>query len=186
MTAQTAQIVRDRIGATVTHTDPAAMTFKMEREFDAPRRRVFAAFASCDAISKWWGPAGWTVPVCDMEFRPGGVWLYAMRAPAGVVGPKGEDPWDAWGKATYRDIVVPERIVWLDEFAEPGGTVAADMPKMTAQLEFIDLGGDRTKLVDTTIYSSIKDLETTLGMGMAEGAAESFDKLERYLADASD
>jgi len=180
----TAQIVTDRIGAAVTRTDTVAMTFTMEREFDAPRERVFAAFASCEAIAKWWGPAGWTTPICDMDFRPGGVWLYAMRAPAGTLGPNGEDPWDAWGKATYREIVAPERLVWLDQFAGPDGAANTDMPEMIARLEFIDLDG-RTRLVDTTTYTSVKDLETTLAMGMAEGSAQSFDKLERYLATAA-
>ena len=181
----TAQNVTDRIGSAVVRTDTTAMTLTLERDFDAARERVFAAFSSCDAISKWYGPAGWTVPACDMDFRPGGVWLVAMRAPAGVIGPEGEDPWDAWSRATYREIVEPERLVYLNEFATPDGAVAEGLPSMITRLDFIDQGG-RTRLVDTTTFSSVEDLEAMVEMGMAQGDAESFEDLARYLAETAD
>jgi uncharacterized protein YndB with AHSA1/START domain len=59
--------------------DLAAMTYTIERVFHAPRQRVFDAWTTCDALSQWWGPKGWTVPFCEIDFRPGGTWRYMMR-----------------------------------------------------------------------------------------------------------
>ena len=125
----TGDIVETHIGPATARTDRAALTFTMLREFDAPRDRVFDAFASCDAISRWWGPTDWTLPVCGMDFRPGGTWLYAMRAPAGVTGPNGEDPWDAWGKIYYDEIERPTKLVYRDFFVDPSGNAIPGMPE---------------------------------------------------------
>src|SRR3982750_3642882 len=85
-----------------------------EREFAAPRALVFKAWTDPRALEHWFGPAGWTLPVCEVDLRPGGVWRYCMR------GPKGEE---SWGRATYREIVEPERLVYTDSFSDAAGNV---------------------------------------------------------------
>jgi uncharacterized protein YndB with AHSA1/START domain len=95
---------------------PSDREFVMERTFDAPRKLVFEAFSDCKHLTHWWGPKDWTLPVCKIDFRPGGVWHYCMR------GPEGDE---SWGKAIYREIVEPERIVYLDTFADEAGNPLA-------------------------------------------------------------
>src|SRR5690606_11279586 len=124
-------------------------------------------------LSKWWGPKGWTLPVCEVDFRPGGVWLYCMRGPDGTEG---------WGRATYQEIVPPERIVYVDAFADAEGNVLEGMPQMVITVEFVDLGG-KTKLIATTEFATVEDLEKTMAMGMAEGFGETLDRLEAHLAE---
>lgn len=179
----TTEITETRFGPAVARTDPQALTFTMLREFDAPRERVFDAFATCDALSHWLAPADWTLPFCEMDFRPDGSCRYSMQAPAGVTGPEGEDPWIAWGKTSYEDIERPERIVYRDTFADEHGEPVEGMPEMHVTLRFVDLGGGRTSLVNTTQFASIEDLEMGASIGMAEGWASSLAKLETYLAD---
>lgn len=155
-------------------TEAAEREFVMERIFDAPRPLVFQAFSACEHLVHWWGPKGWTLPVCQMEFRPGGVWLYCMRGPAGE---------DACGKATYREIVAPERIVYTDAFADAAGNVIEEMPEMVITLIFAEHGG-KTRLINRVQFASVADKEATLAMGMVEGLTQTLDRLEAYLAQA--
>lgn len=90
--------------------DPAAsgLAFTLERTFAAPRADVWAAWTDARQLARWWGPAGCQVKVHRLEFRPGGFFHYEMRfdgAPS------------MWGRFTYRDIVQPERIEWLNSFS---------------------------------------------------------------------
>lgn len=155
-------------------TDSSEREFVMERIFDAPRELVFKAFSECKHLTHWWGPKGWTLPVCQMDFRPGGIWFYCMRGPAGE---------DACGKATYREIVEPERIVYTDAFADTAGNVLEGMPEIVVTLIFAEHGG-KTKLTNQALFASVTDKETTLAMGMVEGLTETLDRLETYLVQA--
>ena len=148
--------------------------FVMERSFDAPRELVFQAFSACERVARWWGPKGWTLPVCQMDFRPGGVWLYCMRGPAGEEG---------CGKAVYREIVEPERIVYTDAFVDAAGNVLEGMPEMLITVEFAEHDG-KTKLTNRAQFASAADLKATLDMGMVEGLTETWGRLEAYLANA--
>ena len=102
------------------YTLPSEREFVVERVFDAPRELVWQAWTEPEHLAHWWGPQGWTLPVCTVDFRPGGIWHYCMR------GPEGEE---SWGKATYREIVEPERIVYLDAFADEAGNPVEGMPE---------------------------------------------------------
>ena len=146
----------------------------IQRTFDAPRELVFKAWTDPKHLAQWWGPKGWTLPVCEIDFRPGGTWLYCMR------GPEGEE---SWGKAVYREIVMPERIVYVDAFADADGNVVEGMPQMLITVEFTELNG-KTKITSRTEFASVAELEATLAMGVVEGATETWDRLEEYLAKA--
>jgi uncharacterized protein YndB with AHSA1/START domain len=144
----------------------------MERVFNAPRELVFKAWTACEHLTRWWGPKGWTLPVCEMDFRPGGSWRYGMRGPGGE---------ESWGKAVYREIVEPERIVYTDAFADEAGNLLDGMPEMLITVEFADHDG-KTKLTGRTLFASAADRDSTLEMGAVEGMTETFDRLEAYLA----
>ena len=53
------------------------------RVFDAPRELVWKAWTDPKYVMQWWGPKGFTSPVCKMDFRVGGKFLFCMRAPDG-------------------------------------------------------------------------------------------------------
>ena len=50
------------------------------RTFNAPRELVWKMFTEPHHLMKWWGPKGFTTPVCEIDLRPGGIWHYVMRA----------------------------------------------------------------------------------------------------------
>ena len=152
-------------------TDLERRAFVIERIFDAPRELVFKAYSDPEYLKQWFGPKGWTLPVCKVDFRPGGIWHYCMK------GPEGEE---SWGKAVYQEIVEPERIVYADAFSDVEGNVLEDMPELMVTVTFTDHNG-QTKLTSRTLFASAADLQTTLEMGMVEGINETFDRLAAYL-----
>jgi uncharacterized protein YndB with AHSA1/START domain len=174
----TATITTRTDGPTTIRTDREALTFTIERTFDAPRPLVFKAWSSCDYLTRWWGPTGWTVPTCEMDFRPGGTWFYGMQGPA-------DDPkWSkviAYGKMTYREIVEPVLLAYVDQFADASGNAMPDMPEAVGTVDFVEIDG-RTKVINTTTYASTADLEKVLGMGMEEGVTQTWDRLDEVLA----
>ena len=46
-----------------------------------PRELVFRAWTDPAMMAEWWGPHGFTNPVCRLDVRPGGAWYIGMRRP---------------------------------------------------------------------------------------------------------
>ncbi|HEX6103254.1 MAG TPA: SRPBCC domain-containing protein [Alphaproteobacteria bacterium] len=75
---------------------------KLVRRLPAKPEQVFRAFADPRRLVKWWGPKGVTIPVCEMDVRPGGRWLTTMRSSDG----------DMTVSGVYREIDPPSRLVF--------------------------------------------------------------------------
>ncbi|MCA9839297.1 MAG: SRPBCC domain-containing protein [Trueperaceae bacterium] len=158
------------------NTNAQDRTFSINRTFNAPRERVFAAFSQCEHLKHWWSPAGWHLSVCEMDFREGGSWLYCMSGP----GPDGQ-PMDSYGKASYQEITAPEKIIYTDSFVDKDGSPLENMPSMQITVTFEDVKG-KTRVTTETIFGSKEELDAVIGMGMEEGLKQTWDKLEAYLS----
>jgi uncharacterized protein YndB with AHSA1/START domain len=86
--------------------------FSITRVFDAPRERVWQAWTEPERLKHWWGPKGFKVHTCKVDLRPGGVFHYGMKAPDGT---------EVWGRFIYREIVAPEKLVFIVSFSDPQG-----------------------------------------------------------------
>jgi uncharacterized protein YndB with AHSA1/START domain len=82
------------------------------RTFDAPKERVWRAWSDPDQVMTWWGPQGFTSPMCRMDFREGGTTLVCMRSEQGV------ELYNTW---TYRSIEPKDRIEFVNGFADAHG-----------------------------------------------------------------
>ena len=78
-------------------------TVLITRIFDAPREMVFRAWTDQKHLAAWWGPDGFTAPVCEIEARPGGAVRIDMRGPDGTVHAN---------RGVVREIVPPERFAF--------------------------------------------------------------------------
>ncbi|UPK45164.1 SRPBCC domain-containing protein [Paenibacillus pabuli] len=152
----------------------------LERVFDAPRELVFSMFKEPEHLQRWWGPRGWTIPVCNVDFRPGGIWHYCMKCEDKSQG----DFYgmESWGKAVYKEIVEPERIVYTDYFSDAEGNTDESLPSTEVTMQFIDLGG-KTKIVNRSEYVSADALQTVMDMGMLQGITETWDRLAERLGE---
>jgi uncharacterized protein YndB with AHSA1/START domain len=153
----------------LTVSTPSEREIRLEREFDAPRERVFAVLTDPALISEWWGPRGTATEVDQMDVRPGGAWRYVVR---------NQDGSETAFRGTYREIVAPERIVQTFEWEGMPGHVSVD----TAVLE--DLG-ERTRLVSTSLFHTIEERDGMIASGMEGGAADTYNRLEELLARTS-
>lgn len=86
--------------------------FLLTRQFDVPRRLVFRAWTVPEHLAAWWGPDGFTNPVCELNVRAGGRIRIDMRDPSGTVYPMA---------GSFRDLVAPERIVFTAAALDAGG-----------------------------------------------------------------
>lgn len=127
------------------------------RVFDAPRELVFKAWTEPDHLMRWWAPKGCTTPVCRVDLRPGGAFHFCMRLPEGR---------DIWGLGIYREIVVPERIVYTDSFADSDGNpvepsyygMSASHPKETlVTVTFAEHAGKTTLTLVHSIPVSVEE-----------------------------
>lgn len=84
-----------------THTD---RELTLTRVLDAPRALVWKAWTDSKQMAQWWGPKGFTNPVCELDLRPGGAIRIDMRAPNGTVYPM---------TGIFREIVPPQRLVFV-------------------------------------------------------------------------
>lgn len=150
----------------------------LERVFDAPRERVWKAFTEAEHLKQWWGPRGWEVPFCTVDFRPGGVWHYCMKC-------LDENQGDfygmeSWGKGVYHEISEPESFLYTDYFSDAEGNVAEGTPASDIAMEFREEDGG-TRVVSRSRFESEEALKTVLEMGMEQGIRETWDRLSEYL-----
>jgi uncharacterized protein YndB with AHSA1/START domain len=62
---------------------PRGAELTLTRIIDAPRDVVFEVWTRPEHLTEWWGPAGFSLPGCELDFRVGGAFRYQMRNPAG-------------------------------------------------------------------------------------------------------
>ena len=149
-----------------TVTTPTDREIHVERVFDAPRDRVFAAYTDPELIPEWWGQREGTTIVDKMEVRAGGDWRFIGR---------GADGSENAFRGTYREVTPPERIVQTFEWEGMPGHVAVE----TA--EFEDLG-DRTKIITTTLFHTTEERDGMIASGMEKGMNETYARLDELLA----
>jgi uncharacterized protein YndB with AHSA1/START domain len=64
-------------------------TVTLLRVFDAPRALVWKAWTDPKMMAQWFGPRGFTIPVCELDARVGGSLRIVMRGPDGPFSEKG-------------------------------------------------------------------------------------------------
>jgi uncharacterized protein YndB with AHSA1/START domain len=150
---------------TTAFTTPSDLEVAMTRVFEAPRSLVWDAHTQPEHVTQWMlGPEGWTMPVCEIDLRPGGAWHFVWRRSDG-------SELDMRGE--YSEVVPPERLVSTESWGE-------DWPETLNTLLLTEEGG-KTTLTSTMLYPSKETRDAALQTGMKDGATVSFDRLAEYL-----
>jgi uncharacterized protein YndB with AHSA1/START domain len=156
--------------------EQAAREIVITRIFDAPRELVWKAWTDPEHLMRWWGPKIFTSPVCQIDLRIGGRYLFCMRSPEGK---------EFWSTGVYREILPPERLVCTDSFADAEGNVVpashyglpGDWPsELVVTVTFEEHEG-RTKLTMRQAGIPAGEMKAMA----AAGWEESFDKLAESL-----
>ena len=148
------------------------------RVFDAPRELVWKAWTDPQYVKQWWGPKGFTTPVCKMDFRVGGKSLLCMKTPDGQ---------ECWNLVEYHEIVPYEKIVSSMCFSDSEGNKIepAQLGIEHEAIEgaydvtiFEDLGNGQTKLT----FIGNETVQNAIQSGQLEGWNEILDKLAAVVA----
>lgn len=158
-------------------SESAKSMLVITRVFDAPRELIWKAWTEPETSMKWWGPKGFTCPVCRIDLRVGGAYFNCMRSPEGQ---------DYWSTGVYREIVPTKRLVCTDSFADEQGNIvpathygmSADFPlEMLVTVTFEEEAGKTRLTLEHTGLPPGEDLDNC-----RVGWSESFDKLAEVLA----
>ena len=149
------------------------------RVFDAPRELVWKAWTEPKYVMQWWGPTGFSAPVCKMDFRVGGKSLLCMKSPDGQ---------EFWNAVEYIEIVPLEKIVSSMYFADAQGNkiepeeLGIEHESIEGAYDvtlFEDLGNGKTKL--TQIGN--EPMESAKESGQVEGWNQILDKVAAVVAE---
>jgi uncharacterized protein YndB with AHSA1/START domain len=156
--------------------------FEITRVFKAPRDHVWKAWSEADQLKHWWGPKGCSIETRRFEFRLGGFFHYAMKF---------ADASTMWGRFIYRDIVVPERIVWLNSFSNEkcGITRAPFSEHCPLEIEnfvtFTEHAGATTISLRAEPFGEVAEERKyfeDLRPSLEQGYGGTFEQLAHYLA----
>ena len=134
------------------------------RVLDAPRSLVFKLWTDPQHMAQWWGPHGFTNPICEMDVRVGGGLRIVMRAPDGVDYPM---------TGTFREIVVPERLVFVAVAEDAAGN---PLLEALTTVTFEEHGG-KTKLTIEASGVGLAPVAPQMLAGMEAGWTQSLEKL---------
>src|SRR5688572_22383594 len=140
----------------------------VSREFNAPLADVWRAYTESELLDQWWGPSPWHVETKQMNFKPGGYWLYAM------VGPEGEKH---WARMDYLAIDLYKSFDVQDSFCDENGVVNREFPVLTGRSTFTKTAKG-TRVEFKLVYSTVEQLQKIVEMGFEQGISMCMDQLE--------
>jgi uncharacterized protein YndB with AHSA1/START domain len=144
------------------YATPNDTDIRVTRVVKAPRALVFDVWTNPKHVPNWLtGPPGWTMPVCEMDFRPGGAWRYVWRQADGTEMPM---------SGTFREVNPPESFVHTESWGP-------EWPETINTLTFVESAGLTT--ITMLIHYPSKDArDAALETGMKEGMDVSFANLD--------
>ena len=90
--------------------DQTGTMLQISRVFAAPRKKVFAAWTTPEALKQWWGPKGATTSVIEMDLQEGGAYRFGMQFPGQAI---------FYVRGIYKEVSPPERIVFTWRWEQP-------------------------------------------------------------------
>lgn len=152
------------------------------RTFQAPRELVFQAWTDPEHLRHWWGPAGADMQVLRLDLRPGGIFHYRQRLGAGP---------DMYGLFVYHEVTPPERLVYVNAFADEAGQIirnpwSADWPLEILNTLTFEAQGDQTILTLRGAPLNASEAERRAFEGaqqlVQQGFAGTLNQLDAHLA----
>ncbi|MEX0728802.1 MAG: SRPBCC family protein [Planctomycetaceae bacterium] len=146
---------------------------------------VFRAWTEREQLMQWFGPKGTTMPTCSLDLRPDGIFHYAMQFPNGYV---------MWGRWVFREIVAPEKLVFVSSFSDEAGHLAREASHQDWPLEMLltvtfeehaGFGKGTVVTVKSSALNATDAERATFLAGfdsMTQGWTGTFEQLDEFLA----
>jgi len=137
------------------------------RVYDAPARLLFEAYSKPEHVMRWFGPKGWPLTLCEMDFRVGGRFRFAMTGPSG----KQNTPFGG----EYLEIIPDRKIVYDNGFETKGAG------RMVVTVTYDEKDG-KTTLTIRTLFESIAMRNSHVSRGYEQGTNSGLDQLADLVA----
>lgn len=148
-------------------TTPAS-ELTLTRTIHAPRARVFKAWIEQHQLAQWWGPRGFTNPVCEIDVHPGGAIRIDMKGPDGTIYPM---------TGTFHEIREPERLVFMSAALDQQGN---PLFEVLNTITFMENEG-MTTLVMHAVVSKIRPEAAPYLAGQEVGWSQTIDRLDAFV-----
>jgi uncharacterized protein YndB with AHSA1/START domain len=144
--------------------------FVIVREYDAPRALVWRTCTEAEHVAQWWGPRGFTAPVCEWIAKPGNEIYVVMRAPDGTRYPMGGE---------FLEVVPPEKLVTITGPLDENGDLMFEIRHV---LTLDELPDGKTKLTmrSQVVKVAVPDAGKYIG-GFEAGMTQSLERLTDVL-----
>jgi len=149
-------------------TETTGRDLTITRMINAPLHLVFEAWTNPKHVKQWWGPKGFTNPLCEWDPTPGGNIRIDMKAPDGIIYPMD-------GK--FIENKKNEKLVFMSAAMDVKGKHLFDIRNTI----LFEKDGNKTKLTMQANVLNIKPEAKPYLDGMNEGWNQSLDKLEEYM-----
>jgi len=143
--------------------------FTIAREFAAPRELVWRACTDPNHLAQWWGPKGFSNPVCEWDARPGGKIHVVMRGPDGTDYPMGGE---------VREVVAPEKLVTVTGALDEQGKFLFEI---LHTMTLAERNGKTTLTMHSRVISATPNAGRYIG-GFEMGMTLSLERLSEHLA----
>jgi uncharacterized protein YndB with AHSA1/START domain len=141
------------------------------RETNVPARFLFRAWSRPEHLLTWFGPPGCPLTLCEVDFRIGGRFRFAMTGPDGVtMMPFG---------GSYLAIEENRLLRYSSAFEEPGAET------MLVTVRFEEQRG-HTTITMHTLFESIAMMHAHVGRGYRNGVNAALDQLTALVSGWSD
>jgi uncharacterized protein YndB with AHSA1/START domain len=131
------------------------------RVVDVPVRFVWLAWSKPEHVLQWFGPEPYPLALCEMDFRQGGRFRFAMKDPKGTL-------MTAFG-GEFLELALNERVRYSNTAEAPGAET------MIVTWDFAEKDG-KTTITHHTQFPSRKMRDETMARGYEKGANLAFDQ----------
>jgi uncharacterized protein YndB with AHSA1/START domain len=145
----------------------ADLDLVLEREVDAPPHLVWAAWTQPEHLKRWFAPAPYTTPECEIDLRPGGIFRTVMRSPEG-------EEFD--GNGCILEVVENRRLVWTSALGPGFRPNLAEDRSFTAIIS-IEPTSSGTRYTAVAMHANAAAATRHADMGFQEGWGAAFDQL---------
>lgn len=153
-------------------TIPSDTEVRVSRAFNAPANLVWRAYTEPALMQRWMlGPPGWTMPVCEMDVRPGGKFRWRWKSIA-----EGQE-FGFYGE--FRELTPHQKIVHTEYF-DPGD-LKEDMGDGSLIIVTFAEANGVTTMTTLMQFKSKEARDAAMSTGMTDGMEMSYQKLDQLL-----
>lgn len=142
---------------------PKTRTIDLTRTLDAPRALVWKVWTDPAHIQRWWGPQGFTAPICEWDARKGGKILILMKG-MGMEHPM---------TGEFQEVVAQERLVFTSTARDADNNPLLDAHTVVTFTE----AGDKTVVNVKQTGNAIAAIAPQMLAGMEMGWSQTLDRM---------